>query len=443
MWSPIQTSWREFGRVSPIAPDADERRVYGEMIRRLQRDMLLLLMLVGLPLSLVFGVQLWQGVFGDRSVPASVFAIHVGRVLLLLACLLLLLRQQRVVLAWICTLAVTLITLLVQIWIMREPGLLIFALFSLAGPAIVFPLRATVTLSGAISLCYLLIVQRWDAQADQGTFAVLLFFGTLMLSFVSIGVVIRRFAWQFASVSVDNERAAVARASQAAHIRDLHERAVMLASLEHDLRQPLRAVQGYLELIIADPVIAPECAPLALAGAGRAERLINNLLDTATTPLQDLQPLCRPVALAAFFAELERTATGLAHYYTDPAVRVQFVIRDLSVASIDAPMLERAILNLLDNALAFSPPDGTVIVRAWQTASCCIIEVSDGGPGMPRPFCEAINTNHDLPTWPGRRSGLGLRQVSSAVHAHGGALACRVADGTTMRLELPIGGEIR
>jgi two-component system, OmpR family, sensor histidine kinase MprB len=108
----------------------------------------------------------------------------------------------------------------------------------------------------------------------------------------------------------------------------------------------------------------------------------------------------------------------------------------------DASALERAVLNLLDNAVKFSPPDGVIGVTLRPLGDgTAVIEVTDQGPGiaaddLPHVF-ERFYRSEEARTLPG--SGLGLSIVLQAAQRHGGmAYANRAPDGgALMAIRLP------
>jgi two-component system sensor histidine kinase MprB len=108
----------------------------------------------------------------------------------------------------------------------------------------------------------------------------------------------------------------------------------------------------------------------------------------------------------------------------------------------DSSALERAVLNLLDNAVKFSPPDGVIGVTLRPLGDgTAVIEVTDQGPGiadedLPRVF-DRFYRSEEARTLPG--SGLGLSIVMQAAQRHGGmAYAGGVPDGgALMAIRLP------
>lgn len=104
-------------------------------------------------------------------------------------------------------------------------------------------------------------------------------------------------------------------------------------------------------------------------------------------------------------------------------------------------LLERAVLNVLDNAAKWSPPDGTV--RVWlQRNGCWTLDVLDQGPGiaaddLPHVF-ERFYRAEAARSLPG--SGLGLAIVQRVVADHGGriSVSCPPGGGTLVHMELPI-----
>lgn len=421
--------------------DAQDQAVYRQMMTRLQRDMLLLLMAIGLPLSLFFGVQLFHDSWGALTMPPAMFFIHVVRIGLLGCLVFLFLYRGNVLLAWASALCITLSTLLIEIWLLQEPGLLIFALFSLAGPALVLPLRLNLLLIGGLVLALFLIVRFTFPVYSDSWASVGLFFATLMIGITAMGAVVRNVVRRLARTTVANEREAAQRARVEQQMHDLRQEVERLASLEHDLRQPLRAVQGYLTVLGAEMPDANELTLPAIAAAGRMERLINNLLDQERAATKQPPLLRQRVDLEQFFATLQQTAVGLARYYTDPPIPIHFTIAHMPEIAIDVEQLERALLNLIDNALAYSPIDGSIEVRADSTGAMLAIEVRDRGPGIPDAIIQALYANEPLNSRHNSRHGLGLRQAYSMACAHGGGLSCEATDqGTCVLLALPIAG---
>jgi two-component system sensor histidine kinase MprB len=104
--------------------------------------------------------------------------------------------------------------------------------------------------------------------------------------------------------------------------------------------------------------------------------------------------------------------------------------------------LERAVLNLLDNAAKWSPPDEPVYVDVQRAGGRASVTVADSGPGVPAADLERVferfHRTDDARALPG--SGLGLAIVRQVAQSHGGRawLERRPAGGTMARFELPV-----
>jgi two-component system sensor histidine kinase ChvG len=88
--------------------------------------------------------------------------------------------------------------------------------------------------------------------------------------------------------------------------------------------------------------------------------------------------------------------------------------------------LGQVLRNLIDNAVTFSPPDGTIEIAAWREDSWAVISVSDSGPGIPEGALGAIfdrfYTERPRAEKFGTHSGLGLSISKQIVEAHGGSI---------------------
>jgi two-component system, OmpR family, sensor histidine kinase MprB len=208
----------------------------------------------------------------------------------------------------------------------------------------------------------------------------------------------------------------------------------------HELRTPLTSLRTNVELLIrseANPTRALPAADRAAllhdvdAQMRELTGLVSELVELARdeAPIEEIERLDLAVVVAAAVTRARRRATPKG-----------IVIEATSAPSwIDGRpnLLERAVTNLLDNAVKFSPPGSTVRVH---TAAGEVI-VSDQGPGIapadqPHVF-ERFYRSTDARGLPG--SGLGLAIVADAVRAHGGAVTAGSAPGggAQLRMWLP------
>jgi signal transduction histidine kinase len=217
--------------------------------------------------------------------------------------------------------------------------------------------------------------------------------------------------------------------------KELEEARESLTSMiVHDLRSPLQAVMGGMRVISdrveqKDPVVEQ-----ATEVSGRAIKkllnLVNNLLDLSRLESGEIMVDKNITSVCALLEDAAQELMPLAREM-DAIIRVECP-EDLPDGEIDRDMIERVVLNLLDNALKYAPPGSVVTVNTRQTneqdprgGNMIRVAVVDNGPGIPDDFKDRIFDRFtQIPGQKGRRrsAGLGLAFCRIAVEAHGGQI---------------------
>jgi two-component system sensor histidine kinase KdpD len=116
---------------------------------------------------------------------------------------------------------------------------------------------------------------------------------------------------------------------------------------------------------------------------------------------------------------------------------------DLPLVPVDALLIERVLVNLLDNAVKYTPAQATIWVSAAAAPGAVEIEVADDGPGLPAGQEERVFEKFFRADSSQRRGfGLGLAICRAIVNAHGGRISAanRPQGGVAFRFSLPIDG---
>ncbi|QQQ77042.1 HAMP domain-containing histidine kinase [Saccharothrix sp. 6-C] len=211
----------------------------------------------------------------------------------------------------------------------------------------------------------------------------------------------------------------------------------LVADAGHELRTPLTSMRTNLELLLASE--RPDAPTLSDEDKAEINADVRAQLDELTTLIGDLVELARedapqvvhePVDLVEV---VERALDRAKRRATD----VDFVVEVQPWSLLgDSSALERAVLNLLDNAVKFSPARGVVRLSLKQLGDgSAVVEVADSGPGiadgdLPHVF-ERFYRSSEARTLPG--SGLGLAIVKQVAERHGGlAYVGRAPEGGAM-----------
>ncbi|MGA9193315.1 MAG: GAF domain-containing protein, partial [Anaerolineales bacterium] len=197
----------------------------------------------------------------------------------------------------------------------------------------------------------------------------------------------------------------------------------------HDLRSPLTTLLGGLKILedtLTDDQRHSGPAAQALGVSRRSVDqmlgLVNSLLDIAKLESGDLPLSLETVSVSDMLGELVTTYVNEAN-----AESVFLTLNNPSKngteLQADREKLWRVLINLLDNALKFTPPGGSIDVNLKEASDRIWISVSDTGPGIPEDLREQIFEPFvQVPGVAGRRrgTGLGLAFAKLAVEAHGG-----------------------
>ena len=211
--------------------------------------------------------------------------------------------------------------------------------------------------------------------------------------------------------------------------RDEQWRRDMTADLSHELRTPLATIQSRIEAL-EDGVMPATADNLRVIGdeVERLGRLLGALRSLNELESEDLDIELGPIDLS------EVAGDALARVEPAAARKQVVLARDLAEAPVsgDRDRLLQVVVNLLDNALKFTPSDGTVTLAVGTAGPSAILSVADTGPGiepvdLPFVFDRFYRSRAARGT---QGVGLGLAIARGLVEAHGGTIeAANGADG--------------
>ena len=227
-----------------------------------------------------------------------------------------------------------------------------------------------------------------------------------------------------------------------------------VSNLSHDLRSPLTATVACLETLeqrwraggATLGATDRHLVEVALRNTRNAAGLVRSLGDLAL--LDEPQFQLHPMRL-----DLAELLDDIALRYADRALRqgadlqVTVPAGPPPVATVDAELFERAVANLLDNALKFTPPGGRITLGAARGVDAVQVSVADSGAGiapadLPQLFDRLVQSRSSVaPASSEEGKGLGLAIVKRIAELHGGtvAVASALGAGTTVTLDWPAG----
>ena len=217
-------------------------------------------------------------------------------------------------------------------------------------------------------------------------------------------------------------------------------RSAILSSLSHDLRTPLASIATAAHSVLIGPHGLPDKVRAALASieaqSSRLTRIVSNLLDITRLELGQLslnrQPYYLEEVIGAALSEM-------AEAKQQRSIDVQLNAADRLI-EIDGLLIEQVLINLLDNAIKFTPPDGKIRIRVDDHADGLLVSVEDSGRGIP----ESVQRNifdkfYVMDGQTGTGTGLGLAICRAIIELHGGKIWVdqNVMGGATLLFTLP------
>ena len=200
----------------------------------------------------------------------------------------------------------------------------------------------------------------------------------------------------------------------------VHQLHTITESLAHDLRSPLTAIRGKLEVVLSSDLKVEQSEPIvsAIDELDRLSEFLNTSLDVAEAKADALRLSRTDVDLD----ELVRVMTGLYEpSMSEKGLRVNLRSTGPVTILADAALLHRVVANLLDNELNHLPASCTVSITLSASEDTATLIVQDDGPG----FASEIGLHIFEQRVKGRDSrghGLGLAFVEAVVRAHGGSV---------------------
>ena len=241
------------------------------------------------------------------------------------------------------------------------------------------------------------------------------------------------------------ERAQLAAAAEQAQVRAETERLrnSLLSSVSHDLRTPLASITGAASTLLEnearlDAATRRDLLEALHEEADRLNRLVQNLLEMTRLEAGALVPH------TAWHSVEEVVGAALGRFGKSLAERpvTTRIPAELPLVPMDDVLIEQVLINLIDNAIKYTPAGTPIEMGADDTGAAVVVEVADRGPGL-RPGEERLIFEKFHRTDPApsvRGAGLGLAICQGIIQAHGGRIWAenRLGGGVALRFTLPL-----
>jgi signal transduction histidine kinase len=219
-----------------------------------------------------------------------------------------------------------------------------------------------------------------------------------------------------------------------------------VANVSHDLKTPITAISGWSQALLDGAASSDAEREHAVetihTEAGRMQRMVNELLDLARLESGQLQLILKTVDLSEILAGVHRSFRPVA---ADKGIALVYEAAPVGPINGDPDRLTQVFANLVDNALAYSPPGSQVTLSTTTSGGWIEGVVRDTGPGIPPDEIDRIFERFyrleksRVRSEQGRGAGLGLSIVRELVEAHGGTVyvSSPPGEGTTFTVRLP------
>ena len=221
-------------------------------------------------------------------------------------------------------------------------------------------------------------------------------------------------------------------------------RVALIGDVAHELRTPLATIEGYTEGLL-DGVVAPDAETWALLHdeVGRLRRLVQDLQELSRAEARQLPLHMRPCHPAEL---VEQAVARIAPQFAEKGIILTSdVPADLPAVLADADRIIQVLINLLGNALRYTPAGGTVRVSAERLQDAVTFHVADTGSGIaPEHLPQLFERFYRVDKARSRAlggSGIGLTIAKALVEAHDGhiwAASPGLNRGATFSFSLPI-----
>jgi signal transduction histidine kinase len=238
--------------------------------------------------------------------------------------------------------------------------------------------------------------------------------------------------------------------TEARHAKQIHNQNEFVRIVSHDLRSPLTSIKGFASMLESMGELGEKQLHFVekiLTGVTQMTSLVDNIQDAGRYDPE------------TGFYEMERAPTDLVemvrnivknHLVPAEKQELNLVVNtssDVPIISVDATMLERSIINLVDNAIKYTPNGGRIEVGVRKDQDTIVISVADNGYGISEEHLRRLFQRHYRIR---RREhkrvkgiGLGLFIVRSVARRHGGDAFVESVEGSgaTFGIRIPLAGE--
>jgi len=216
-----------------------------------------------------------------------------------------------------------------------------------------------------------------------------------------------------------------------------------ISHLSHELKTPLTSIKAYVESLtdhIEDAEFPEKKEFLGIISSetDRLIRMVNKVLDVSKIEFGNRTLKRKLFRLSSLLAEVE---SSIQPYLRDKRLRLVIKVPDaLPLIDGDEDLVKQVFINLISNAVKFSPNDSRIFIEAVEDAVAVKVTVSDEGVGIPEEDLQNIFKQfYQVRRGTHEGVGLGLAIVKNIIEQHGGYITCtsRLGEGSTFAFTLP------